>query len=43
MAKRLTWSLRARKELIDILKFWNRHNKSTTYSNTLRRQIQRTL
>lgn len=43
MAKRLMWSKRARKELIEILIFWNKHNKSTTYSDKLRKQIRRTL
>jgi plasmid stabilization system protein ParE len=32
MVKRVVWSARARKELIEILKYWNNRNKSNVYS-----------
>lgn len=35
MAKQIIWSLRADSERIEILKYWNKRNKSTVYSKKL--------
>ena len=39
MAKRIVWSARARKELIEILKYWDSRNKSKVYSIKLNKLI----
>ena|ERR1700740_1561892 len=39
MAKRIVWSARARKELIEILKYWDNRNKSKIYSAKLNKLI----
>lgn len=43
MAKRLIWSVKARKEFVEILQFWTEHNKSSSYSKKLRKKIRETL
>lgn len=39
MVKRIIWSAKAKQELFDILKFWNEHNHSNSYSLKLYQKI----
>ena len=41
MAKRLVWSARSRKELFDILSYWNKRIGNTKYSKKLYAEIRR--
>lgn len=41
MAKRLVWSVRSRKELFDILSYWNKRIGNRRYSKKLYTEIRR--
>lgn len=43
MARQIVWTERAQKERIEILTFWNNHNKSTSYSKKLNNLIREAL
>lgn len=40
MAKKIVWSLKAKKELIEILQYWIKRNKSSTFSIKLNSLIE---
>lgn len=43
MARQIIWTERAQKERIEILTFWNNHNKSSIYSKKLNELIKESL
>ncbi|MDP2887945.1 MAG: type II toxin-antitoxin system RelE/ParE family toxin [Bacteroidota bacterium] len=43
MVRQIVWTERAQKERIEILTFWNNHNKSTSYSKKLNKLIRESL
>ena len=43
MVKKIIWSLRARKEFIEILQYWVNRNKSNTYSLKLNSLVEEQL
>ena len=43
MVRQIVWTERAQKERIEILTFWNNHNKSTSYSKKLDNLIRESL
>lgn len=43
MVRQIVWTERAQKERIEILTFWNVHNKSTIYSKKLNNLIRESL
>lgn len=43
MVRQIVWTERAQKERIEILTFWNNHNKSNSYSKKLNNLIRESL
>lgn len=43
MVEKVIWSSKARRELIDILEYWNNRNKSSTYSIKLNTLVEEQL
>lgn len=43
MAKRITWTLKAQQDRKEILRYWQVHNQSSTYSKKLNQHIGKAL